>query len=86
MVHYFGDQWSLDDAEDFAAKMRGELVIFIRCEKYAGQERLDAWAQTEAATRQVIKIDPVTTNLDDLLAFIDAELVEGYAQDTEDIA
>ena len=68
-----------DDVLDFAAKMRGELPIFKRINTYTGQARLDAWAHTEAQTRTVHTVAPVTCNYDALLAYLDAE----YADDDE---
>ena len=78
MAHYFGDQWSSEIAADFAAKMRGEQAIFKHCERYTGQERLDAWADTEAQSRWPSQISPVTCDLEQLLAHLAEVDAEGW--------
>lgn len=79
MAHYFGDQWGAEQAEELAAKMRGEQAIFKHCERFTGQERLDAWANTEAQSRWAPKMTTaVTCDFDALLAHLDAIEAEPY--------
>ena len=60
----------------FSAQMRGELPTYKRISHLSGQERLDAWADTEAQTRTVYKVTPVTCDYDELLAFITADTAD----------
>ena len=72
-----------DGLLDFAAQMRGEMHTYKRINHLSGQARLDAWASTEAQTRTVYKVTPVTCDYDELLAFIDAEYADDVTDDEE---